>query len=178
MMSDAICQSSINFPSSTPHQFQQLIKAMTQVDPKKRPTMKSIYECSLFQNPIPIPMKIFRNQSTFSEVNTKNIAFNNNNNNNNNDDVNQGSSSKKLKKAPNCVTFSNYESFVNGKNCKLQHATSSLVYKSPTQSNNNRPPRNRKNSYTLSSNIMLKAYSSANSLRMPIQNRPTFLSDE
>lgn len=176
MMSDAICQSNIVFPPSTPPQFQQLIKAMTQVDPKKRPTMKMINDCSLFKAEVPVTLKFFKNSQNMFEIENKSVI---------NNDINkvEQNSSKKLKKAPNCVTFSNYESFVNNKNCALKKATSSLVYSSPIKSissNYNSSSRPRKNSCVVSpNNIMLKAYSSANSTKMShIQKKPTFLSDE
>lgn len=175
MMSDAICQSNIIFPQSTHPHFQQLIKAMTQVDPKKRPTMKLIFECSLFKSEVPSSLKLFKNQSNLFDIGNQSCLCNNNN-------VQNDSSSKKLKKAPNCVTFSNYESFVNNKNCNcsLKKATSSLVYSSPVKKANEvNITRPRKNSCIVSpNNIMLKAYSSANSFRIQHQNRKTFLSDE
>ncbi|KAK8841835.1 hypothetical protein M9Y10_026786 [Tritrichomonas musculus] len=57
MREDAICQSMVIFPNSTSKPIQTLIMSMMRVDPKHRPTIKSILRCSLFKTQIPSTLK-------------------------------------------------------------------------------------------------------------------------
>lgn len=161
-MEDAICQSSLLFPNSTPSIIQKLIKTMMQVDPKKRPTMRSIANCSLFETNIPSSLKLFTSSSAFFNINATEDQP---------EEMSQGSSGKKLRKSSNCVTFSNYESFMNNKSCSQQIATSSLVFKQT-----NPTIKRRRTCVRPSNNITLKAYSS--SPFRSSKNRLPFISSE
>lgn len=63
MRENAICQSIINFPKTTPKSIQNLITAILQVDPKRRPTMKSIVHCSLFKANIYPSLQFFNSSN-------------------------------------------------------------------------------------------------------------------
>lgn len=156
MMNDAICQSTLIFRSTTPSSIQQLITAMTQVDPKKRPSMRSISECSLFKSEIPKPLKIFTSQSDY---------FDQSNPQENPVVSKQEPDDRKLKKAATGVSFSNYQSFINNKNCNPQLATKSLVFKAVNLNGN----RKRKSVRSSQSNVF-KVYSSPIHLIKPVLN--------